>query len=158
MKQRFHSFPLQIIIIWILSSYNLVQCQQKDHATRENSYHHTTANNNDKNSNATDLIISGYLPDYRSNIDIIKPSAYLTDIILFSIQPNASGKINDSTTSSCCLNKSHYEKARAARKSVNGDLNILISVGGAGRSDSFADIVKSLETRKTFIYELIRLW
>ncbi len=98
-------------------------------------------------------VIAGYLPDYRNYINIDKPSKFLTDLILFSISPNASGSINDS----CCLDRSHYQKAREARKG-NGDLNILVSIGGGGRSNSFSQLSSSPKSRGKLIRELIKLW
>lgn len=102
-----------------------------------------------------DIVIAGYLPEYRNYININKPAKYLTDLILFSIAPNPSGTINGNST--CCLDSSHFEKARKARDS-NHDLRILVSVGGGDRSNSFAELSSNKTGRSTLIQELVDLW
>lgn len=56
------------------------------------------------------LIIAGYLPEYRSYINVNNSAPFLTDLILFSVAPDNQGKI-----SSCCLESRHFEQARQAR-------------------------------------------
>ena len=58
------------------------------------------------------LIVAGYLPDYRFYINLNAASIFLTDLIIFSIAPNKDGSIDNA----CCLDKHHYEKAREARE------------------------------------------
>mmetsp|Transcript_16808 Transcript_16808/g.36569 ORF Transcript_16808/g.36569 Transcript_16808/m.36569 type:complete len:417 (+) Transcript_16808:46-1296(+) len=132
------------------------------------------------------LIVSGYLPDYRSYINLNVTSDHLTDIILFSIQPRDDGTVEG--TDVCCLGETHYDMGRAARqyrrrrqqkqqkqqqqyvtgttrsgsdghgtKSMGEGLRLFVSVGGAGRSDAFAAIASDDGRRSAFIANLVAL-
>ncbi len=119
-----------------------------------------------------DIIVAGYLPDYRSYIDINSAASHLDDLILFSISPepttSASASASSSSSSSlpssisslssCCLDQSHYSKAREARRTKNPKLNIFVSVGGGGRSNHFAKISSKESGRQALIKDLIALW
>jgi chitinase len=118
-----------IFLYWAISTMNLVSSQQDG------------------------MIIAGYLPDYRSYINVDEAANFLSDLILFSLSPESSGEINDS---SCCLDKSHYEKGRQARV-INPNLSILVSVGGGGRSNAFAKLSSSEHGRHRLITDLIKL-
>lgn len=57
------------------------------------------------------MVVSAYLPDYRvAGVNLNASAPFLTDLVLFSIQPHARGFV-----SGCCLDESHYAKAREAR-------------------------------------------
>lgn len=84
--------------------------------------------------------ISGYIPDYRFYINLNNTAPFLTDLILFSVDPFMR----------CCLHKDQYtiaRKARAFKEENEGSLNLWLSVGGGGRSDGFLDNLDSLTTR-----------
>jgi len=98
------------------------------------------------------FVIAGYWPDYRSYVDINKSSSSMTDLILFSIEPTDDGIIQEDF---CCLSDDTIRKAKAA-KNINSSLNLLVSVGGAGRSAAFAIISRDEMKRKSFAQELKR--
>lgn len=102
------------------------------------------------------MILSGYLPDYRFYINVTATAALssMTDLILFSIQPNVDGSVLGETN--CCLDGSHYEHVREA-KLAKSDLKVFISIGGAGRSDAFSSITSDKSKRLKFIGELKEL-
>ena len=88
-------------------------------------------------TNAEDLFsIGGYLPDYRFYIDANATAAKLSDLILFSLQPNKNG-----VDFPCCFDNHHYEIARKAatyKQEQNGrNLRLWITIGGGGRSGEF---------------------
>jgi len=110
-----------------------------------------------KQSKNEPFIIAGYWPDYRTYIDIQTSSRQiLTDIILFSIEPNTSKAIDSDGV--CCVGKEQYEKARMARRNSNSSTNLLVSVGGGGRSNAMREITSSKEQRRKLIRELHNLW
>ena len=76
-------------------------------------------------SRAQELAVSGYLPEYRSYIDVNATAPYLTDLVLFSLKPHSRGMIGG-----CCLDPSHYEKARQAKEYTGGKLRLWVSIGG----------------------------
>ena len=102
---------------------------------------------------------------------------YLTDIMLFSLTPESilqydaaikSGDTpSDDNSGGCCLSSHHYEQIRKAksykreqqqlkqRDNVN-DLRLLLTVGGGGRSNGFADFV--VNHRNEFVHGLVQLW
>ena len=53
-----------------------------------------------------EFVVGGYLPDYRAYINVNATAPFLTDLILFSIQPSGDG---------CCLDENHYRLAREAQ-------------------------------------------
>ena len=103
-----------------------------------------------------DFIVAGYLPEYRSYINVNNTAILLTDLILFSLEPNTLGAFGG-----CCLDDSHYKIAREARAHKkhfsNVPLRLWISVGGAGRSAAFNHIASDARTRSNFIKNLIDL-
>lgn len=108
---------------------------------------------------SNDFVVGGYLPEYRSYINLNNTIPYLTDVILFSMTPD-----NDGTFGSCCLDSHHFEQARQARAYQQTHfpekqrLKIWVSVGGAGRSNSFAAIVLDPSKRKAFLNSLRSFW
>lgn len=106
------------------------------------------AQQNDK----SDLGLGAYLPDYRMTYNVNASANHLTDLILFSIQPDQQGMING-----CCLQKDHYNVASGARDH-NNDLKIWVSIGGAGRSTGIPSITSDPVRRKRLIDESFRLW
>ena len=104
------------------------------------------------------FVIAGYWPNYRTYINIVQTSSQiLTDIIIFSIEPQATKSIiNDDV---CCIGKEQYAEAREARrKSHNSSMNLFVSIGGGGRSSAMKEISASKERRMAFIRDLKALW
>ena len=122
------------------------------------------------------FIVGGYLPDYRSYINVNSTAIHLTDIMLFSLTPESilqydaaikSGDTpSDDNSGGCCLSSHHYEQIRKAksykreqlqqrRDNVN-NLRLLLTVGGGGRSNGFADFV--VDFQNEFVNGLVQLW
>lgn len=103
----------------------------------------------------TPLVIGGYLPEYRFYIDLEMAVSHLSDLILFSVEPRADGSIRDA----CCLDKSHFSRARKSRRDSESKHSprLLVSVGGAGRSNSFPSLASTPESRARLIRELKNL-
>jgi GH18 family chitinase len=115
--------------------------------------------------------IGGYLPDYRSYINVNATAPHLTDLILFSIQPHARGMIGG-----CCLDASHYQLGRDAKAAAaeaaqahhhgtsntntntNTNFRLWVTIGGGGRSDSFKIIAADPKKRDRLIQSMVRLW
>lgn len=102
-------------------------------------------------------VIAGYLPDYRSYINVNNTAILLTDLILFSLEPSPDGTLEGR----CCLGSSHYQLAREARsyraEASKGSLKIWLTVGGAGRSEGFRAFSKSQTGRDLFASNLVEL-
>jgi len=122
------------------------------------------------NTLSTELVLAAYLPDYRFAANLNSLALHVTDLILFSISPNADGSIGlTSGKSTCCLSTSNYLVARAARRhkrrSCQGStscaggskLRLLVSVGGGGRSQNFASLVANADNRSRFVEEILEL-
>jgi hypothetical protein len=103
--------------------------------------------------------IGGYLPDYRSYINVNATAPHLTDLILFSIQPHYRGMVGG-----CCLDTSHYQLGRDAKAAhgggndTNTNFRLWVTIGGGGRSDSFKTIAADPEKRNRLIQSMVRLW
>jgi chitinase len=91
-----------------------------------------------------DFRVAGYLPEYRFYIDLPTASSHLTDLILFSAKPTASGMLTN------FVNPEQIETAMA-RKAANPDLAILMSIGGGGRSENFHAIASDAGKRQKFV-------
>lgn len=110
------------------------------------------------NAHQDDFSVAAYLPDYRFYINVNATAYFLTDLILFSIQPS----LSDDLSKGCCLSKDHYRIARQARaykrEQGHGELRLWVAVGGGGRSDAFAIIAPDKDKRTKLIDQLIELW
>ena len=112
-----------------------------------------------------EFIVAGYLPDYRSYINMNVTSLHLTDVMLFSLTPEAVTRYSESSSAAgCCLSEKHYALLREARsykllEQSKSRLRLLITIGGGGRSDGFGSIVTgSSSTKRHFLEELTKLW
>ena len=73
-----------------------------------------TCPSGEQNNSSIGFNQAGYLPDYRVNsFNLNEAALHLTDIILFSIEPDQNGSISDDV---CCLNSNHYHQVRNARE------------------------------------------
>lgn len=83
--------------------------------------------------------IAGYLPDYRFGIDLNSTAILLDDLYIFSLSPQT--QLGDMMFALCCLDKSHYEKARQAavhaQITTGKEVKIWVTIGGGGRSAGF---------------------
>lgn len=96
-----------------------------------------------------DFAIVGYLPDYRlAEIDV-NATRYLTDLIYFSIEPNADGSLN---TEKC--GPEALKKLKTLRSSFKGRL--LIALGGWERSSGFAPVATDAAKCNTFAHNLVQ--
>ena len=114
-----------------------------------------------------DFVVGGYLPDYRTYININATALHLTDLMLFSLTPESvlqyaspeSGKSSEV----CCLSSDHYElirKAKAYKREHKKDDNfrLIVTVGGGGRSKGFADVViGSTHLKEKFVKGLVKV-
>ena len=137
--------------------------------------------NNKTTTTTTDrFVVGGYLPNYRLPVlqdmmDAInsdkstaactnkkKNRMPLTDLMLFSIEPSSKGTIDGE----CCLGDGHFRSARELKESLktkNGEdngaddddeqstLNVWLTLGGAGRTESFGEICADEVLTEVFI-------
>ncbi len=91
--------------------------------------------------------IAGYLPEYR--VDGITPESVdgLTDLIVFSVSPEADGALDTSVWP-----KRKLEQAKKLAGSAKARL--LVAVGGWGRSGGFPTMTENSKTRERFVREL----
>ena len=113
-------------------------------------------------SDPNDLVVAGYLPDYRTYINVNASSSLLTDLYLFSIEPARDGSVQGNNV--CCLGKDHFRLLQQAKaNSRNGahrrrPLRVWVTIGGGGRSHHFPGIVGNDDFRKRFLGGLEKLW
>ena len=121
------------------------------------------------------FVIAGYLPDYRTYININATAPLLTDLMLFSLTPETILEYDDSKKASgsaggCCLSSEHYDKFRQARSYKNHllqqaeasnkqQLRLLLTVGGGGRSNGFNRVVMGdIDLQRKFAKNLVQVW
>jgi GH18 family chitinase len=107
-----------------------------------------------------EFIVAGYYPDYRSYVNVNNTATQLTDLILFSIEPNGVLEANP-VEGQCCLGESHFKLAREARTHRNHfirtPLKLWVSIGGAGRSSGFKNLVSTESKQVSFARNLVDL-
>jgi GH18 family chitinase len=109
------------------------------------------ANSDNDKENGAEFRVVGYLPEYRiSDIDV-SAADHLTDVIFFSIEPEADGSLDLGRLTSDVYFKLNAMKTR------NPDLKIHIAVGGWGRSQHFAAMSTNATSRALFISNLSEL-
>jgi len=92
--------------------------------------------------------IAGYLPEYRVAGVETEQVKGLTDLIVFSVWPKASGALDASAWPGAKLKK-------ARRLARGAKARVLVAVGGWGRSTGFAEMTSREETRGKFAKELM---
>jgi len=103
--------------------------------------------------------ITGYWPDYRPLDHLNYSVPLLSDLILFSLELSEDGGVgNMDGGSSCCLQPDHYERSRTAKESFAPDLNLWISLGGAGRTHHWEQVCTDPIKRARFIQSVEELW
>jgi hypothetical protein len=95
------------------------------------------------------LLIIGYLPEYQAfNPEI---STCLTDLIFFSLEPTADGRLDTSRLAPERL--AQLQEARALN-SQKGNFRVHLSLGGWGRNGGFPSMVVDPVLRQNFVREL----
>jgi GH18 family chitinase len=88
--------------------------------------------------------IAGYLPEYRLAQVDVESLGGLTDLILFSAEPNADGSLNMTR-----LESAPWEKLLTYK--TKHRVRLLLAVGGWERSTHFAAVAASDQARQRFI-------
>ncbi|MBV9864971.1 MAG: glycoside hydrolase family 18 protein [Abitibacteriaceae bacterium] len=96
-----------------------------------------------------EFTVIAYLPEYRFATLDAAALSYLTDLILFSIEPKSNGELDTARIPSEVL-------ARLNQLRTGHHLRILVALGGADRSEGFASMATNPQTRTHFIQELLR--
>ena len=97
-------------------------------------------------------VVAAYMPEYRWYIDVEQAAQSLTDLILFSMTPTASGSLDTHW-----IPPANLVRARKAADAAPHVMNVLICVGGAGRSQHFPAVAADKTKRRTFIKSLVAL-
>ena len=84
-----------------------------------------------------DFAVISYLPDYRFYIEVDDLALHVTDIILFSVAPSSTGDLTYYLTPSNFRAAQHARRAKASYNPSSPRLRLLLTVGGAGRSQHF---------------------
>ncbi|CAK9052461.1 unnamed protein product [Durusdinium trenchii] len=102
------------------------------------------------------IAVVGYVPDYRFNsIDWRKAVARTTHLILFSVEPKVDGLQNLDTIRGILRPQSALS---VALEQAGADApKVLVSVGGAGRSADFGQVLGSKKSRKRLAKQLLSL-
>ena len=71
--------------------------------------------------------------------------------------------MNSDKSGGCCVSADHFDYIRKAREykmeNQSGALRLILTVGGAGRSDGFSTIIwGDLKTKEKFVNDLVKLW
>ncbi len=107
------------------------------------------ASSADVGSNAHEFRVAGYLPDYRwAHLDL-DSLGRLTDVILFSAEPNADGSLNMTR-----LQAAPWEKLLTFK--TKHRVRLLLAVGGWERSDHFAAMAASEQGRQRFVGDVLQ--
>lgn len=96
-------------------------------------------------------VVAAYLPEYRWYIDLEATlHCCVSDLILFSVSPKENGSIDDHW-----IPPENIARARRAADAVpDRVVNILLCVGGAGRSSAFAKATSTANRRRRFVENL----
>ena len=111
-------------------------------------------------------VIVGYVPEYRTGIDWNFYSQYVTDLILFSVEPLPDGDlkpyfpIDDEGPDSTLITAHRARNATIGSSHLPLDMQstgirLLLCVGGAGRSSNFPVVTSTKLKRLHFINNLI---
>jgi hypothetical protein len=158
-RRSCHQFAWLLVVVVVLLSSSLICCLAP-----------ASASDTMAPVNNTAIEIFGYVPEYRFYINLNNTAPFLTDLIAFSVMPNADDDDDDDDDDahvvlSCCLEKHHFEQIRQARASkteLNGGLSsplrLWVTLGGAGRCEAFKSIASDSKRRKNLTSSLIALW
>ena len=94
--------------------------------------------------------VAGYLPDYRfAELEVASLSG-LTDLILFSAEPNVDGSLDLKRLENC-----PWDKLLAFK--TQHRVRLFLTIGGWDRSAHFAQVAASNEKRKSFVAAVLRM-
>jgi len=117
----------------------------------------------------TPLVVGGYLPNYRKSVELDDSAEFLTDVMLFSLELTEDGLdvSEDGEAKGCCIDNDMVElgmdtKMEASllaekNNTLRGDnkqFNILMTVGGGGRSNGFPSLTNDRDKRQKLIEDL----
>lgn len=94
--------------------------------------------------------VAGYLPDYRFAEVSVESLAGLTDLMIFSAEPNADGSLNLNRLENCPWEKLLTFKTKHR-------VRLFLTIGGWDRSTHFAQVAASREKRKVFVASVLRI-
>ena len=94
--------------------------------------------------------IMGYLPDYRLKAFAPEACRHVTDLIAFSIEPEADGTLNQRR-----FGAAQWKRLKAISKQHG--IGLHICVGGWERSKHFARMAGSPVSRRNFVENIVRL-
>ncbi|MFO0879240.1 MAG: glycoside hydrolase family 18 protein [Gemmataceae bacterium] len=97
-----------------------------------------------------EVVVAGYLPDYRAASFDPEALRGLTDLLVFSAEPTATGPLNLSRVKAMPWARLRAYKTRAR-------VRLWLSVGGWERSGQFATVTASAEKRKAFVESAVRV-
>jgi GH18 family chitinase len=96
------------------------------------------------------FIVAGYLPSYRFESFDFRRASMLTDVILFSLAPNADGSLD--------LDNLPPDALRSARRKLAGeDCRVLVTIGGWGKSTAFGKVTADERLRTRLVRNLAQL-
>jgi GH18 family chitinase len=108
-----------------------------------------TASAQDRQETAAGFRLVGYLPDYRAADFDPAAARGLTDLIVFSAQPDKDGGLNRDR-----LKRVPWARLREFK--TRERVRLLLCVGGWGRSTHFPAVAASDETRRAFVQVAVR--
>ncbi len=93
--------------------------------------------------------VVGYLPDYRLDTFDELAARCVTDLVVFSAEPEASGRLDTKRLAPNQLRRLKQIKQRTR-------VGLILCIGGWDRSKEFAAMSASAESRKRFVQEVTR--
>ncbi len=100
-------------------------------------------------SSAPTPVLAGYLPAWAVERTPEQSYSLVTDVLYFSIQPEADGKLNLKDIELPQLDE-------LAKKKAKHGFRLLLCVGGWGRSEHFAKVAADQGLRRVFVGELVK--
>lgn len=100
--------------------------------------------------NRREFRVAAYFPDYRAEVFDEAAASRLTDLIVFSVEPTASGAIDLGR-----LSRIPWERLRTFK--TQHRVRIILCVGGWGKSKTFASVATSAEKRKAFAKSAVKI-
>ncbi len=93
--------------------------------------------------------VVGYLPDYRLPDFDAAALDHLTDLVLFSVEPTATGQLNFSRLEQAPL--AHLRSLKTQHR-----VRLILCVGGWDRSTHFKAVVESDQHRRVFVENMVK--
>ncbi|MCC9599197.1 glycoside hydrolase family 18 protein [Stieleria sp. JC731] len=97
---------------------------------------------------ADQLVVVGYLPDYRINGLTSDKTIGVTHLVYFGISPSKDGKLPEEPISESTLTK-------LKQLQLSSHCKLILCVGGWGRSDGFPSMAGNVQTRESFVKSLV---